>query len=230
MFILIRRKTVFFCFFLALLLISSGFLFKNDKPVNSQNSNTIVVDAGHGGVDGGALGLYGIVEKELNLEIAKKVERLLSDKGFFVVMTRNEDVSIHSEGKKTIKEKKTSDLTNRAELANKIGAKLYVSIHLNTYEQESISGAQVFYKNNDEIGKSYAKKITESIKSLDEKNKRVEKILPNPNLLFKKLQIPAVLIECGFISNNNDALLLKDEEYQQRLAEKIVEGIANISY
>ena len=231
MFLFLRARNIFLCFVVFIILISVLLFFsKSDVSVNAGNPSVIIVDAGHGGVDGGALGLYNIVEKDLNLEIAKKVQALLISKGFTVVMTRDSDISIHSSDKKTIRDKKTSDLLNRAELANKSGAGLYVSIHLNTYEQESISGAQVFYKKDDAVGQEYAKKIMSELKTIDNKNKRTEKILPNPNLLFKKLQIPAVLIECGFISNNSDALLLKSEEYQQSLAGKIVNGIfPNIS-
>jgi len=226
MFVLLKAKNIFLCFlFMAVLISGLLILPKNHTYVNSDGGKIIVVDAGHGGIDGGAVGLLDIIEKDLNLEIAKKVERRLSENGFTVIMTRSEDISIHSEGKNTIKDKKTSDLLNRAELANKSGALLFVSIHLNTFEQESISGAQVFFKKNDQIGEACAKKIMTELKTLDGNNRRLEKLLPNPNLLFKKLAIPAVLIECGFISNNNDAALLKNSEYQERLAEKIAAGI-----
>ena len=225
MFILLRGKPLILCLIFVITVSVSAIFMKNYHPVNSKASNIIVVDAGHGGIDGGALGLYNIVEKDLNLEIAKKVEEKLKAKGFSVIMTRSEDVSIHSDDKNTIREKKTSDLLNRAELANKSGARLFISIHLNTFLEESISGAQVFHKNGDQTGKEYAKKIMDALKALDEKNKRLEKVIPNPNLLFKKLEIPAVLIECGFISNNSDAVLLKSYEYQNKLAEKIVDAI-----
>ena len=228
MFICIRRKvviTALVCTVLGIVLLFSA-LPKSTYTANI-DSNIIVVDAGHGGIDGGAVGLHNIVEKDINLSIAKKLEKLLTDKGYKVIMTRSEDVSIHSEGKNTVKEKKNSDLANRYKLANSSGAKLFISIHQNQFSEEKISGGQVFFSKDDEIGEIYAKKVMDELKKVNPDNKRIEKTLPNKNILFQNLTIPGILVECGFITNNNEALLLKTEEYQQKIAEAIAAAIGS---
>jgi N-acetylmuramoyl-L-alanine amidase len=201
---------------------------QNTENQNTENQNTVVIDAGHGGVDGGCVGLYDIIEKDITLFIATKLEKLFIKNGYNAVMTRNFDVSIHSDDKKSIRNKKSSDLINRARLANESRGIVYISIHLNKFSQEGEFGSQVFYKGNDEQGKKYARSIMLELKKLNEKNRRVANKLPNKNLLFNKLEIPAVLVECGFISNNNEALLLKTDEYQQKLAEAIFKGVVNL--
>lgn len=232
MFIVMKRKVVAFWLISIVLAILISVLaypksIKANLPV-VENQNTVVIDAGHGGVDGGCVGLYGIIEKDITLCIAKKAEKIFLDNGYNVVMTRDSDVSIHSDDKKSIRNKKNSDLTNRANLANKTGAMAYISIHLNKFEQEAEFGSQVFYKADDEQGKKYARSIMLEMKKINEKNRRVANKLPNKNLLFKNLEIPAVLVECGFISNNNEALLLKTDEYQEKLAMAIFNGIKNL--
>lgn len=191
------------------------------------DNKTIVIDAGHGGVDGGSVSEDGILEKTINLEIAKKLEKLLSDNGYNVIMTRNEDISLHKNDDASIKNKKTSDLKARAEIGNNSGGGLFISIHTNKYESPEIFGAQVFYSKNDEIGKIYSESIMETLREVNPKNKRLAKPLPNKNLLFQNLKIPAALVECGFISNPDDLKMLQDQEYQDKIAEAIYKGIIN---
>lgn len=232
MFIVMKIKIIVFWLAVIVFAISIS-VMTYPKPIRANldlvdGKQTVVLDAGHGGVDGGGIGLYNIVEKDITLSITKKLEKVFLDNGYNVVMTRDSDVSIHSDDKRSIRNKKTSDLINRASLANQSGAMVYLSIHLNKFEQEGEFGSQVFYKPNDEQGKKFALSIMLELKKLDEKNRRVANKLPNKNLLFKKLEIPSVLIECGFISNNNEALLLKSEEYQQKLADAIFSGVKNL--
>ncbi len=203
-------------------------LLNRPIPASELNKQLIVVDAGHGGMDGGGVGVNDILEKELNLTVAKKLEQALKDNGYQVVMTRTEDVSLHDEGKNTVREQKNSDLKNRAEIANRQKAGLFVSIHMNKFESSDVKGAQVFYKSGDQTGEQYAKNIMAELKKIDPQNHRVEKSLPNKNLTFTKLNIPGVLVECGFISNEEDAKKLQDDAYRTQLVNAVVQGIKNL--
>lgn len=205
-------------------MVFGSFLKFSSQPVEL-NSKLIVVDAGHGGMDGGGVGVLQTLEKDLNLQVAKKLEQALKDCGYQVVMTRTEDVSLHDADKKTVREQKNSDLKNRALIANKQTAGLFISIHMNKFESPDVKGAQVFYKSSDETGEQYAKNIMAELKKLDTGNHRLEKPLPNKNLTFQKLEIPGVLVECGFLSNEEDATKLQDDSYQTELVKAIVTGV-----
>lgn len=224
------RKNVVIGVLMAVL--ASGVLLLSTMPKEIStvglNSKLIVVDAGHGGMDGGGVGVDGIPEKDLNLQIAKKLEQALTGNGYHVVMTRTEDISLHDEGKTTVRSQKNSDLKNRAMIANQEKAGLFVSIHMNKYDSADVKGAQVFYRNNDPTGKRYAQSVMSELKKMDPQNHRVEKSLPNKNLTFSKLEIPGILVECGFISNEEESLKLRDEAYQQKLVDAIVAGIKKI--
>lgn len=216
---------------LAAVMVSCVFFFaiqNRSIPTAELNSKLIVVDAGHGGMDGGGVGVNEIPEKELNLEIAQRLEQALKDSGYQVVMTRTEDVSLHDEGITTVRQQKNSDLKNRAKIANQQKAGLFVSIHMNKFESADVKGAQVFYKAEDKTGEQYAKSIMAELKKIDPQNHRVEKPLPNKNLTFTKLEVPGVLVECGFISNQEEAKKLQDDAYRTQLVNAIVNGIKQI--
>ncbi len=226
MFVVFQRKTLVG---MLLAVLASGILVTSlwnpSVPTADLNSRLIVVDAGHGGMDGGGVGLNQTPEKELNLQIAMRLEQALSENGYQVIMTRKEDVSLHDADKTTVRAQKNSDLKNRAKIANEQNAGLFVSIHMNKYETSDVRGAQVFYKKADTLGENYAKNIMAELKKLDPENHRLQKELPNANLLFQKLNIPAVLVECGFLSNEEDLKKLNDESYQNQLVHSIVTGI-----
>ncbi len=224
------RKNVIIGVLLAVLV--SGVLLlsvmPNEISTVGLDSKVIVVDAGHGGMDGGGVGVDGTPEKDLNLQIAKKLEKALTENGYRVVMTRNEDVSLHDVETTTVRSQKNSDLKKRASIANQTKAGLFVSIHMNKYESADVKGAQVFYRKNDPTGAQYAESVMLELKKVDSQNHRVEKTLPNKNLTFSKLEIPGILVECGFISNLEELTKLRDESYQQKLVDAIVNGIKNI--
>ena len=224
------RKNVVIGVLLAVLV--SGILLLSVMPKDIStvglNPKVIVVDAGHGGMDGGGVGIDGVPEKDFNLQIAKKLESALTENGYRVVMTRTEDVSLHEADKTTVRSQKNSDLKKRAQIANETKAGLFVSIHMNKYESADVKGAQVFFRKNDPTGAQYAKSIMTELKTLDPNNHRVEKDLPNKNLTFSKLEIPGVLVECGFLSNEEELKKLQDEAYQKQLVDAIVLGIKNI--
>lgn len=180
---------------------------------------TIVLDPGHGGMDGGAVSEDGIIEKDLNLQLALKLRDMLVAEGFDVVMTRETDVSIHDPDKTTIHAQKESDLVNRVALANSYPDAVLVSIHMNKFTQTKYWGAQVFYSKNHEESAAIAGLIQSQIKeNLQPENHREIKPAGKEIYLLSKVTIPAVIVECGFLSNAQDAANLSNPDYQDKFA------------
>lgn len=187
---------------------------------------TIIIDAGHGGIDGGAVAKDGTREKDINLSVAKYLESYLTQSGAKVTMIRTKDVSIHSKDAETVNEKKKSDLLNRKEKVNSSGADLFISIHQNYFTESKYKGAQTFYDPKSPQSKTAALIIQNSLKdNTDNSNLRLPMQIEASKLLFKDLKIPAVLVECGFLSNPEEARVLSTKEYQQKLAFSIYLGI-----
>ena len=182
----------------------------------TQESVIVAVDAGHGGEDPGKVGVNEALEKDINLAIAKELKGFLEEAGITVVMTREEDISMA--------ESKTEDLNKRTEIMNGANAILAVSIHQNSFSDEAESGAQVFFHANSEEGDKLAQIIQEFLKRLDPENRR-EKKANDSYYLLKNTKIPTVIVECGFLSNWNEAEKLTEESYQKELAQGICEGI-----
>ena len=182
----------------------------------------IVIDPGHGGFDPGKIGINDQLEKDLNLAISLKVRDRLEAAGARVIMTRETDRDLAGEGDTN---KKKSDMRNRITAINEAGADLCISIHQNSYPSEKIKGAQVFYYSASEEGKKIAAFLQKSlIEKLADGNRRREKA-EDSYFLLRKSECPAVIIECGFLSNWQEAMNLGDEYYQSRLAEAIREGL-----
>ncbi len=223
----LKKASSVICIVFALILIIAYLLFNeegyrkyiNASAVGSAYRTTVVIDAGHGGVDGGAVGVGGIIEKDINLAIAKKLKEILTVWGYDVVMTRESDVSIHDSSATTIREMKRSDLNNRLKLVQSVPNAVFISIHQNIFGQTSCDGAQVFYGPKCSDSASFAKITQNNLKSLlQNENNRVEKEAGDNLFLLYNLEIPALLVECGFISNEAEAKLLTDEEYQYKIA------------
>ncbi|KJS84966.1 MAG: hypothetical protein JM58_09345 [Peptococcaceae bacterium BICA1-8] len=188
-------------------------------------SKKIVIDPGHGGIFPGKVGSNGLVEKDINLEISKKLATIFSDSGAMVIMTRNEDsdlVAPDSNGSFLTKQR--SDLENRVKLAHDYQADLFISIHSNSTPSQIWAGAQTFYNSEHKESETLGKAIQEEIiKQL--KNTKRQALVRKETYLFDKLEIPAVIIECGFLSNPKEAELLSQQEYQHRMAFAIYSGI-----
>lgn len=185
---------------------------------------TVIVDAGHGGFDGGAVSSDGTPEKDINLSIAKNLKGFLELFGFRVIMTRESDISTESENGK--KNKKTSDLYNRLQLMNENKDGIFVSIHLNKFTSSNVNGAQTFYSPKISESEMLATTIHNSIISkLQPQNSRDIKKGTKSIYLLNNATCPAVLVECGFLSNNEDLKKLKDEKYQSMMAFCIFCGI-----
>ena len=187
----------------------------------------IVIDAGHGGEDGGAVASDGTVEKKLNLEIALKLNDVLSIMGYKTKLIRKTDTAIHTDGN-TIRQRKISDIKNRFAIMNEYDNCLYISIRQNKFNDTRIHGAQTFYSSNNLSSKILADFIQKSISSqLQPDNKRVIKKSGTDIYLLYNATKPAVMVECGFISNVEELSKLKNKEYQGKMAISIAFGIIN---
>lgn len=196
--------------------------------VSASDLPVIVIDAGHGGVDGGAVAADGTAEKDINLDIAIKLNELLIANGYSTVMIRDGDYSIHDDTADTIRKKKVSDLHNRLEIAENTDNSILVSIHQNYFTQEKYSGAQVFYSPNNNNSSFLAQCIQNSIvSSVQQNNTRQIKKSDNSIFLLHKTTVPAVMVECGFLSNQEEARKLRSDEYRQQIAQAVYKGIIN---
>ncbi len=215
--------------FLAVLLLGAFVVGKelgeyasaSGEAKGKKGNNTIVVDAGHGGSDPGKVGINGELEKDLNLEIAKKVEKELKDLGFQVIMTRQDDKGLKREGRESGKKE---DLRTRVDIINSSKAALAVSIHQNSYNQSDVKGAQVFYYTHSAEGKKAAAQMQEALKGADAQNTRQAKA-NNSYYMLKRTEVPTIIVECGFLSNPEEAKKLGEEDYQEKIAESIGEGV-----
>lgn len=189
---------------------------------------TIIVDAGHGGFDGGAVASDGTEEKDINLAISMDVGKILSSLGFDVVYIRTTDTAVNTGGESTIRQKKRSDLMNRFATMKKYEGSIYLCIHQNKFSASSCNGAQIFYSPNDEGSKILAELIRLSVKqNLQPTNERQIKSCTKDVYIIHNATNTAVLIECGFLSNYNDLKNLKTEEYQQKMAFCIAGALVN---
>ncbi len=186
---------------------------------------TVIIDAGHGAPDGGAVGSTGVLEKDLNLAVAQALQRFFESNGTNVLLTRSDDNGIYDVSG-SIKNKKVSDIKNREELINESNADLFISIHMNKFEQSQYRGAQVFYDDDSESNKILAEAIQQSLKDiLKDGNNRVAKATGDGIFVIKDNTVPSALIECGFLSNSEEAKALLTPEYQKSVAEGIYTGI-----
>lgn len=184
-----------------------------------QTLPVIIIDPGHGGMDGGAVGVDGQIEKDINLAISLTLRDMFVASGFEVIMTRETDMSIHDEGANTARKQKVSDLHNRLKIAEDNPNSIFISIHQNKFGSQKSWGTQVFYSPNAEQSGVLAKIVQRRmVADLQPDNKReVKKAEKNLYLLFNA-KCPAILIECGFLSNPEEARRLEGAEYQRELA------------
>ena len=198
---------------------------KLEKYVNSdkveKKEYTVVLDAGHGSSDSGKVGINGVLEKDINLSISKKTKKYLEKKGIRVVMTRDKDESL-AEGENG--NRKVQDMKARVKRINDTKPDLAVSIHHNSSHEESIHGAQVFYYEHSESGEKDARILQEALLAVDPDNTRQVKANTTYYLL-KRTEVPILIVECGFLSNQEEAEKLASEDYQKEIAKAIANGI-----
>lgn len=186
--------------------------------VQGEEQPVVILDPGHGGIDGGAEA-NNLIEKDINLAIALNLRDFLSVQGFRVIMTREDDRSIHDQGITQISRQKRSDMYNRLAIIEDHPEAIFVSIHQNKFEQASVCGAQVFYSQNHPDSQQLAQQIQTSFASLlQPDNTREIKPAENNLFLLYEATVPAVMVECGFLSNAQEAANLSDPDYQRKVA------------
>ena len=186
-----------------------------------------ILDAGHGGEDGGAVSPSGVVESQINLEIAQRVDSILGFYGEPARMLRTEDISLHDSDAVTLREKKVSDLHNRAQAAQECPDATLVSIHQNMFQQSRYRGTQVFYAPT-EGSRELAQAIQSAVReTLQPENTRESKPIPDSVYLMNHVPNRAVLVECGFLSNPEEEQALQDPDYQTQLAAVVAVGCLN---
>ena len=207
-----------------LLLLCFYCLSREAAAVSARMSQkkVIVVDCGHGGIDPGMIGIDGLKEKEFNLAIGMKLKKALEDYGYQVVMTRETDTGLYDEDSQN---KKAQDMQKRILLIQKVDPVLTVSIHQISYEDPAVKGPQVFYYRDSAQGEALAKKIQEKLNENLEVE-RPREIKGNTTYYLLK-RSPGVLniVECGFLTNPEEAASLSSEEYQEKVAQAIADGV-----
>ena len=180
---------------------------------------TLIIDAGHGGEDGGTVGVNGVLEKDLNLKIAFALRDMALSAGYDTVMSRTEDVLLYDRNTDYKGRKKALDLLARAKIAEKYENAVFVSIHMNAFPDGKYSGLQVYYSVNDPLSKTVAEDIQSTVRLyLQSTNERKIKPATSNIYLLDRITLPAVLIECGFLSNADECALLSLDSYRQKLA------------
>lgn len=229
MILLNKKRLVFITLSLIFSIFYYSFLNNNleTQTVSSLpvSNHTIILDAGHGNPDGGAVGEDGSIESDLNLKIVLKLQALLESSNCNVILTRSDENGIYEADSNTIREKKISDMKNRVKIANNSNAELFLSIHMNKLEQSEYSGYQTFFKDKDETSKKIAKNVQLSLNNFLKKEKTREIKSISGIYLTKNVEIPLVIVECGFLSNAEENKILQTDSYQNELAWSIYIGI-----
>ena len=234
-----KRIIVMMCMVFVSLYAFSFKIANEDLTLNKKSIETvstpvtnkvIIVDAGHGTPDEGAESANGITEAEINLKIALKLQNLLEQSGCTVILTRSDENEIYDVGSDSIREKKISDVKNRVKIGNESSADIFVSIHLNKIPEQQYYGWQTFYKKGSEESKLLATEIQNNLNdAIQKENQRIPAILNNVYIM-KNVEIPITIVECGFLSNPEEERLLQADEYQEKLAWGIYNGINDYFY
>ena len=186
---------------------------------------TIIIDAGHGGEDCGAIGQNGLYEKDLNMQVALTLGEMLSEKGFAVIYTRTDDKLLYTEAENIKGIRKISDLKNRCKIAKEYSDSVFVSIHMNSFTDSKYSGLQVYYSQNNDSSKQLAEKVQAKVTSTLQKD-NTRAIKPGKSMyVLENVDNTAILIECGFISNLTECEKLSQKEYQKELCFSIMCGM-----
>ncbi|WP_454969686.1 N-acetylmuramoyl-L-alanine amidase [Eubacterium sp.] len=199
-----------------------NYLVKTVGINNIQTRKTVIIDPGHGGIDVGTVGIDGSLEKNINLSISLDLYDFLMVSGINAVLTRDGDYEVYRAGEQRTK----SDLYNRMDYINSVPDSILISIHQNHFENEAEWGTQIWYSPNDEKSPTIADKILNSVKkNIQPENKRINKKSDDSYYILYKAQKPSVMVECGFVSNENENKRLQDKEYQRDMAYSILAGI-----
>ena len=188
-------------------------------------ARTLVIDAGHGGFDGGAVGSSGTSEQDINLSIAQRVQALAEFFGVHTAMTRTDENALGYDPSRSVRENKIADIKAREQFVQETSNPVFLSIHLNKFSDARYHGAQVFYSPSHPDSRTLAERMQETLaEGCDPANTRQAKQAESTIYLMKKLECPAVIVECGFLSNPEEEQRLSDTEYHKKLAASIVTG------
>lgn len=213
----LQRYAYVYCYVVSFFLLTTWMFSQSVQLVSSQqelqSTTRIVVDPGHGGIDGGTTSVSGVLEKELNLQIALRLEKLLLLLGQQPVLTRTNGESTATEGN-TIREQKRSDLKNRVELVNRSENTILVSIHQNHYPDARYSGPQIFYA-DDAASRAFATELQATMNQALSTRREIKKA--DGVYLMNNIKCPGILVECGFLSNPEEDARLQTPEYQKKL-------------
>lgn len=226
------QKKILTLIMAAILLVSMYFLAREGaayvnsddivSSVSPQKQRCIVIDAGHGGTDPGKVGINGSLEKDINLQIAMQLKKFLEAQDIKIIMTRTDDGGLYDENASN---KKVQDMKRRISIIEEVKPEMVVSVHQNSYHEEYVHGAQVFYYSGSETGKKLAELIQKRfVINVDGENKREAKANDSYYLL-KKTACPIVIVECGFLSNSEEAEKLNSKLYQEKAAWAIHMGV-----
>ena len=235
MFYAIKKNTLIFAVCAAALIIAASIVmiknftqspteYKQSAATSAESGRVILIDAGHGGIDGGA-SVDVVLEKDINLKIASILSDYINIGGDSAVMTRDSDVSLGEGNGDTVRGQKRNDLKARVDMMESTGADIMVSIHMNKFEQSKYKGAQAIYAENVEGSMRLAELIQTALREIDPENERQIKKNETGVYLLKNATIPSVIVECGFMSNPEELDLLQSEEYQKKIAMSIYKGI-----
>ncbi len=227
MFLIVRGKVILWI--ATILILCLSFILFGGRIIDVLGRDDgvfrVIVDAGHGEPDGGAVGVGGTLEKDINLKISLKLKEVLESKDIEVVMTRMGDRALYEDEESSIREKKRSDMNMRRAIMEKSGADLFVSIHMNSFGNQSANGLHIFYAKNHPETEPLAKEIQERIADITGAKTHTVKTADESLFLMKKPPVPSILAECGFLSNADEEKKLKDETYQSKIAWAIAEAI-----
>jgi len=227
MFVTIKKKTIIIVAIIILAVIAVGVtigIVAASTESVPQNGKTIVIDAGHGGRDGGVTGVGGVAEADINLAIARHLQRFLQAKGYRVVMTRTDSAGLYDPN---CDNKKISDMNRRVAIIEEAKPDLVVSIHQNSYPNSRVRGPRVFFANNSEAGRAAANHVQASL------NRAVSTsgtAAVGDYFILERNSFPSVLIECGFLTNPEEARLLTTPQYQEKIAYAIFFAIHSLLY
>ena len=216
------KFSVYFLFYFLVFSVFVGAVMAGSKAVTviSESSpvprkHTLIIDAGHGGIDGGATSCTGVLESNINLQISTRLNDLFHLLGYETRMIRNSDPSVYTQGN-TISSQKASDLKERGRIVNSTENAVLISVHQNTFSDQKYSGAQVFYAPTDG-SQSFAESLQTAMVSAVNPGSRRKAKKASGIFLMEHIQCPGILVECGFLSNPVEEAMLRTKEYQQKL-------------
>lgn len=226
----ISSKFLYTIIIILIFLFACIFIFYNEYQRTQEiflpiTNRIIGIDPGHGGIDPGALSKDGLQEDEINLKIALKLKRYIEQSGGIAILTRYDDSGLYTDKSTTNRERKTEDLINRKDLIQGSDCEIFISIHLNSFTETKYSGAQTFYSKRIPDSQKLAYILQDELKNvLNKENNRLPEITEEI-FLISEMDIPSVLIEAGFLTNEKEAKLLNTSEYQEKIAWSTYVGI-----